>query len=92
MECDHFYFVLEESRGFFRSMPELDLNVLPSHVPEFASSMDIRVVCKRKVDSREVLIRKYGEVGYNAMIQSLEPVILSHVMHSSKIILFVLYN
>ncbi len=72
-------------------MPEMDLNALPDDVPGFFSFLDIRVVCRKKADNREVLIRKYGERGYDAILHNEEPVILIHVSNT-RIILFVLYN
>jgi hypothetical protein len=72
------------------NVPELDLNRLPS-VNEFPSFIDIRMVCRKKVDCRDVLIRKYGEERYNAMLLMPEPVILSSLLNF-KIIIFVLYN
>ena len=72
------------------NVPELDLNRLPS-VNEFPSFIDIRMVCRKKVDCKDVLVRKYGEERYNDMLLIPEPVILSSLLNF-KIIVFVLYN
>ena len=72
------------------NVPELDLNRLPN-VNEFPSFIDIRMVCRKKVDCKDVLVKKYGEERYNDMLLIPEPVILSSVLNF-KIIVFVLYN
>ena len=69
----------------------MDLNRLSSSVPDFPSSLDIRIATRRKVDCRNVLVRRYGEEGYNAMLSSPEPVILPTVTNF-MIVVFVLYN
>jgi hypothetical protein len=69
----------------------MDLNRPPSNVSDFPSSLDIRIVTRKKVDCRNVLVRRYGQEGYNAMLNSPEPVILPTVTNF-MIVIFVLYN
>ena len=62
------------------SKPVIDLNRLP-RVNKFPSFVDIRIVCRRKVDCKDVLVRKYGEEKYTFMLLKPEPVILSTILN-----------
>lgn len=73
------------------SVTEFDLNRLPSEVQNFPSFADIRIICKKKVDCRDVLIRKFGEERYNAMLEMQQPAIISSI-RNLRIVIFVLYN
>jgi hypothetical protein len=73
------------------TVTDLDLNRIPNEVPNFPSFADIKIVCKKKVDCRDVLVRKFGEERYNAMLQMQQPVMLSSVWNL-RIIIFVLYT
>jgi hypothetical protein len=69
----------------------MDLNRPPSSISDFPSSLDIKIVTRRKVDCRDVLVRKYGEERYRDMLRNPEPMILPTVTNF-MIVVFVLYN
>ena len=69
----------------------MDLNRSPSSVDEFPSSIDIRIVTRKKTDCRDVLVRKYGEERFTTMIRNPEPVVLPAFINN-MIVVFVLYN
>lgn len=69
----------------------MDLNSTPTNISDFPVSLDIKIVTRKKVDCRDVLVRKYGEERYNAMISNPEPMVLPSFLYN-MIIVFVLYN
>ncbi len=56
---------------------DMDLNQPPSSpIPELRSSLNIKVIVRRKIACREIIVRKYGEEGYNTIVSSEDPLIL----------------
>lgn len=53
----------------------VDLNRIPPYL-NLRSTLNIRVVVKTKLNCRQILIDKYGEDAYSAIIASPEPLIL----------------
>jgi hypothetical protein len=53
----------------------MDLNLFPYPIPRF-SSLNFRFVIRKKVECREILVRKYGVEGFNNIVASEEPLIL----------------
>lgn len=68
----------------------MDLNRPPIQVPQMRSTMSFQVVVRRKVACRDTLVGKYGEEGYNAIISSEEPLILSGFLRGEVLAIFVL--
>ena len=69
----------------------MDLNQLPRDTFDFPSNLEIRVICRKKVNCRDFLIRKYGEERYNAIVGSLDPLLLANVSRY-VVIMYILYN
>ena len=53
----------------------IDLNQSPPFL-NLRSTVNIKLIVKKKLDTRQVLIEKFGEEGYNAIIASVEPLML----------------
>jgi formylmethanofuran dehydrogenase subunit A len=53
----------------------IDLNDSPSFL-NLRSTFCIKIIVKQKLTSREVLVRKFGEVGYTTIMASSEPLML----------------
>lgn len=53
----------------------IDLNESPPFL-NLRSTLNIKVIVKQKLTSREVLVRKYGEDGFNTIIASPSPLIV----------------
>jgi len=74
---------------FLYFIREMDLNNVPPELPISFSLGDFCFVWRTKVMAREALIRRYEEIGYNAILASTEPFIL--VTHArSRIVIFIL--
>ena len=70
----------------------MDLNRSPNFSTfEFPCSLEIKIVCRRKVDCRDVLVRKYGEEQYHAILSNPEPMVVPTVTRFI-VVVFVLYN
>ncbi len=67
----------------------MDLNRPPIELPLSFSLGDIRFVTRSKISVRDILVRRYGEVGYNGIIASTEP--FNYVtFHQQRIVIFIL--
>lgn len=70
----------------------MDLNSTPTNISDFPVSLDIKIVTRKKVDCRDVLVRKYGEERYNAMISNPEPMVLPSFLYNMIIVFFCITN
>ena len=71
-------------------LDKMDLNRPPAvELPISFSLGDIRFVTRSKTASREGLVRKYGEAGYNAILTSTEPFVFV-TFHQSRVVIFIL--
>lgn len=68
----------------------IDLNQSPPYL-NLRSSVNIRIIVKKKLNCRQVLVEKYGEDAYNAIIGSPEPLILYRYA-SDEVCVFVLVS
>jgi hypothetical protein len=67
----------------------MDLNRPPTELPLSFSLGDIRFVTRAKSATRDALVRRFGETGYNAILASTEPFIFV-TFHQGKIVIFIL--
>ena len=60
-------------------LANMDLNIDLNQSQPFLnlrSAVSIKIIVKKKLSSRQVLVEKFGEEGYNAVIASPEPLML----------------
>ena len=69
----------------------MDLNQPPTDTSDFPASLEVKILCRKKVHCRDVLVRKFGEERCNAILCNPEPMILAYVQRY-VIVVFILYN
>lgn len=78
----------------FISSTRMDLNHPPIRVEEVErvpiSLKGIRFECRPKVTAKDAIVHRYGEEGYDKVIQDLSPFIMVG-MKEESIIIFILY-
>jgi hypothetical protein len=58
--------------------PNIDLNVDPP-ILNLRSLLCVKIIVQKKLASREMLVQKFGEEGYNTIMASSEPLMLFRV-------------
>lgn len=53
----------------------IDLNESPPYL-NLRSTLSVKIIVKQKIASREILVRKFGEEGYNTILASPDPLML----------------
>ena len=66
----------------------MDLNRPPSDTFDLPSTLDIKIICRKKTNCREVLVRKYGEERCNAILRSPDPIVLAAITRLGIIVIF----
>jgi hypothetical protein len=69
----------------------MDLNQPPRDTSDFPSTLEIKIVCRKKANCRDLLVRKYGEERCNAILRNPQPLILA-IVSRSVIIVFILHD
>ena len=72
---------------FCSILSAMDLNRAPSDLPISFSLGDIRFVCRTKLSCKEMLVRKYGEGGFENILSSPEPFLMPTTLVSRIVIL-----
>lgn len=68
----------------------IDLNQSPPYL-NLRSTVNIKIVVKKKENCRQVLVERYGEEAYNAIVASVEPLMLYHYA-SDHVCVFILVS
>lgn len=63
----------------------MDLNEHPNFT--FPSTFDIKIVCRKKVNVRAYLVRKFGEERANGILRNPDPMVLCKVSRYLVIVL-----
>ena len=69
----------------------MDLNQPPRDTSDFPSTLEIKILCRKKVHCRDLLVRKFGEERCNAILRNPEPLLLANVQRY-VIVVLLLHN